>query len=129
MHPILCYLCQLSGWQHCTAEVLQHFCTLPKNPYLEYEYEGFINLKVSICFLYFNIYFYSKFLKTLKSSLFFDIFKVYNYKKGFEVEMFSLNLSNEQDKQKINFEKYSQLAKYAQTADHSSQSKPGVSIY
>lgn len=62
------------GWQHCTAEGLQNFCTLPKNPYLEYEYEGFINLK---------------------------------------------------DKQKINFEKYSQLAKYAQTADHSSQSKPG----
>lgn len=62
------------GWQHCTAEGLQHFCTLPKNPYLEYEYEGFINLK---------------------------------------------------DKQKINSEKYSQLAKYAQTADHSSQSKPG----
>lgn len=43
--------------------------------------------------------------------------------------MFSLNLSNLQDKQKINSEKYSQLAKYAQTADHSSQSKPGVSIY
>lgn len=43
--------------------------------------------------------------------------------------MFSLNLSNSQDKQKINSEKYSQLAKYAQTADRSSQSQPGVSIY
>lgn len=67
------------------GEGLQNYGTLSKNPYLEYEYEGFINLKVSICFLYFNIYFYSKFLETLKSSLFFDIFKVYNYKKGFEV--------------------------------------------
>lgn len=43
--------------------------------------------------------------------------------------MFSLNLSNSQGKQKINSEKYSQLAKYAQKTDHSFQSKPGVSIY
>lgn len=43
--------------------------------------------------------------------------------------MFSLNLLNSQDKQKIISEKYPQLAKYAQKADHSLQSKPGVSIY